>query len=238
MSEVNTNDNANQTPIRVAKDIQLDQDLSALRRRLIREASRATDLLAQSIAILQGSSDEQVSEIREIEREIDEEEVRIEEECFRILALQQPFGSDFRMLTFCLKVNADIERLADHAASMAKISKKLRKAELVWPQAMLEMMQRVPVMCEELVRAVINTDADAALEVVARDKAIDKLDKQAFRELTGIIQDHTDDASQYMLMYRISRELERVGDLLGNIAEDIVYLVTGDIVRHDHMKKN
>ena len=238
MSEVNTNDNANQTPIRVAKEIQLDQDLGALRRRLIREASRATDLLAQSIAILQGSSDEQVSEIREIEREIDEEEVRIEEECFRILALQQPFGSDFRMLTFCLKVNADIERLADHAASMAKISKKLRNAELVWPQAMLEMMQRVPVMCEELVRAVINTDADAAREVVARDKAIDKLDKQAFRELTGIIQDHTDDASQYMLMYRISRELERVGDLLGNIAEDIVYLVTGDIVRHDHMKKN
>lgn len=238
MSEVNTNENANQTPIRVAKDIQLDQDLGALRRRLIREASRATDLLAQSIAILQGSSDEQVSEIREIEREIDEEEVRIEEECFRILALQQPFGSDFRMLTFCLKVNADIERLADHAASMAKISKKLRNAELVWPQAMLEMMQRVPVMCEELVRAVINTDADAAREVVARDKAIDKLDKQAFRELTGIIQDHTDDASQYMLMYRISRELERVGDLLGNIAEDIVYLVTGDIVRHDHMKKN
>lgn len=236
MSEVNANENTNQAPIRVAKDIQLDQDLNALRRRLIREASRATDLLAQSIAILQGSSDEQVSEIREIEREIDKEEVRIEEECFRILALQQPFGSDFRMLTFCLKVNADIERLADHAASMAKISKKLRNAELVWPQAMLEMMQRVPVMCEELVRAVINTDAEAAREVVARDKAIDKLDKQAFRELTDIIQNHTDDASQYMLMYRISRELERVGDLLGNIAEDIVYLVTGDIVRHEHAK--
>ena len=66
--------------------------------------------------------------------------------------------------------------------------------------------------------------------------AIDKLDKQAFRELTDIIQNQPDDATQYMLMYRVSRELERVGDLLGNIAEDIIYLVTGDIVRHDHLK--
>lgn len=236
MADGNENEPRAQAPIRVANDIQLDQDLNALRRRVIREASRATDLLTQSIAILQGSSDEEVSEIREIEREIDQEEVRIEEECFRILALQQPFGSDFRMLTFCLKVNTDIERLADHATSMAKISRKLRNAELVWPQSMLEMMQRVPVMCEELVRAVISADPEAAKAVVARDKAIDKLDKQAFRELSETIQDQPDDASQYMLMYRISRELERVGDLLGNIAEDIVYLVTGEIVRHDHKK--
>ena len=236
MADGNENESRAQVPIRVANDIQLDQDLSALRRRVIREASRATDLLTQSIAILQGSSDEEVSEIREIEREIDQEEVRIEEECFRILALQQPFGSDFRMLTFCLKVNSDIERLADHATSMAKISRKLRDTELVWPQSMLEMMQRVPVMCEELVRAVISADPEAAKAVVARDKAIDKLDKQAFRELSETIQDQPDDASQYMLMYRISRELERVGDLLGNIAEDIVYLVTGEIVRHDHNK--
>lgn len=236
MPDSNANDQKPTAPIRVANDIQLDHELAALRRRLIREASRATDLLAQSINILRGSSDEQVSEIREIEREIDQEEVRIEVECFRILALQQPFGSDFRLLTFCLKVNSDIERLADHAASMAKISKKLRDTDLVWPQAMLEMMQRVPVMCEELVRAMIDVDPEAAKEIVARDKAIDKLDKQAFRELTEIIQGHPDDASEYMLMYRISRELERVGDLLGNIAEDIVYLVTGDIVRHDHLK--
>jgi phosphate transport system protein len=236
MTDGQENEAAAQAPLRVASDIQLDQELNALRRRVIREASRATDLLTQSIAILQGSSDEQVSEIREIEKEIDAEEVRIEEECFRILALQQPFGSDFRTITFCLKVNSDIERLADHATSMAKISKKLRNTDLVWPQAMLEMMQRVPVMCEELVRAVINADPEAANEIVARDKAIDKLDKQAFRELSEIIQDQPDDASQYMLMYRISRELERVGDLLGNIAEDIVYLVTGEIVRHDHNK--
>jgi phosphate transport system protein len=232
------NNSSSQIPLRVANDIQLDHDISALRRRVIREASRATDLIRQSLQVLTHSTEAEIKEIRDIEREIDQEEVRIEEECFRILALQQPFGSDFRMLTFCLKVNSDIERLADHAASIAKISKKLGEVHLSWPKAMIEMIQRVPLMCDELLRAVISADPEAAREVVIRDKAIDKLDKQAFRELTEIIQNSPDDASKYMLMYRVSRELERVGDLLGNIAEDIIYLVTGDIVRHEHKGAN
>jgi phosphate transport system protein len=226
-----------ETPMRVANDIQLDHQLNALRRRLIREAARATDLLTQSFEVLLNSSDEGVREIREIESEIDAEEVKIEEECFRILALQQPFGSDFRMLTFCLKVNSDIERLADHASSIAKISKKLRFDDLFWPPALKEMMQRTPVMCEELLRAVIGADIEAAREVVARDKIIDRLDKQTFRELAQHIEGHPTDAAKYMLMYRISREIERVGDLLGNIAEDVVYLVTGEIVRHENGNK-
>jgi len=226
-----------ETPMRVTKDIQLDHQLGALRRRLIREAARATDLLKQSFEVLLNSSDEGVQEIREIEKEIDAEEVKIEEECFRILALQQPFGSDFRLLTFCLKVNSDIERLADHASSIAKISRKLRDDNLYWPPALKEMMQRTPVMCEELLRAVIGTDIDTAREVVARDKIIDRLDKQTFKELAQHIEQNPVDASKYMLMYRISREIERVGDLLGNIAEDVVYLVTGDIVRHEGSNK-
>lgn len=237
MPDSNTNATESNTPMRVAKDIQLDHQLGALRRRLIREASRATDLLKQSFEVLLNSSDEGVQEIRDIEKEIDAEEVKIEEECFRILALQQPFGSDFRMLTFCLKVNSDIERLADHASSIAKISRKLREDDLYWPPALKEMMQRTPVMCEELLKSVIGADIEAAREVVARDKIIDKLDKQTFRELAEHIENNPADASQYMLMYRISREIERVGDLLGNIAEDVVYLVTGDIVRHEGSNK-
>jgi len=234
MADANQSENGTESPLRVTTDIQLDHKLDALRRRLIREAARATDLLKRSFEVLLNSSDEGVQEIRDIEREIDAEEVKIEEECFRILALQQPFGSDFRMLTFCLKVNSDIERLADHASSMAKISRKLKEDELHWPPALTEMMQRIPVMCEELMRSVIHADTDAARDVVARDKIIDRLDKQTFKELAEIIEKQPEDASKYMLMYRISREIERVGDLLGNIAEDVVYLVTGEIVRHEN----
>lgn len=221
-----------QPPMRVASDTQLDQQLSRLRRRLIREASQATDLLTQALDVLWATDREGAKAINKIEKQIDQEEVRIEQECFRILALQQPFGADFRLITFSLKVNSDIERLADHASSIAKISKKFDADEPDWPESLREMGERVPIMCQELLRAVIGADAQAAKEVVKRDKIIDKLDKQTFRDLTLRMEQSPSSASDCMLMYRISRELERVGDLLGNIAEDIVYLVTGDIIRH------
>jgi len=176
-------------------------------------------------------------EVKRIEKQIDIEEVRIEQECFRILALQTPFGADFRLITFSLKANSDIERLADHASSIAKISKRFKAESPDWPDSLREMGERVPVMCQELLRAVISADPQAAKEVVKRDKIIDQLDKQTFIELTQKIESNPTSASDYMLMYRISRELERVGDLLGNIAEDIIYLVTGDIVRHAPKKK-
>jgi phosphate transport system protein len=238
MSDINdTTTNSTETstpPLRVASGTQLDQQLAALRRRLIREASQATDLLRQSLDVLWSDSNEGIKEIREIERRIDQEEVRIEQECFRMLALQQPFGADFRFITFSLKVNSDIERLADHASSIAKISKKINLEVPYWPESLKEMGERVPVMCQELLRAVISSDTQAAQEVVAKDKAIDRLDKQTFKELSTKIEQDPANASMYMLMYRISRELERAGDILGNIAEDIVYLVTGEIVRHEN----
>lgn len=224
-------------PMTVASDTQLDQQLSSLRRRLIREASQATDLLSQSLEVLWNADREGAKEVKKIEKLIDAEEVRIEQECFRILALQTPFGADFRLITFSLKVNSDIERLADHASSIAKISKKFESEHPEWPEALREMGERVPVMCQELMRAVIGADIAAAKQVVERDKIIDKLDKQTFKDLTQKIETNPTLAADYMLMYRISRELERVGDLLGNIAEDIVYLVTGDIVRHAPKKK-
>lgn len=224
-------------PMVVASGTQLDQQLSSLRRRLIREASQATDLLTQSLDVLWNADREGAKEVKKIEKLIDAEEVRIEQECFRILALQTPFGADFRLITFCLKVNSDIERLADHASSIAKMSKKFDNPNPDWPESLREMGERVPVMCQELLRAVIGADIDAANDVVKRDAIIDQLDKQTFKNLTQKIETEPLHASDYMLMYRISRELERVGDLLGNIAEDIVYLVTGDIVRHAPKQK-
>ena len=227
-----------QPPLRVTSDTQLDQQLAALRRRLIREASQATDLFKQALHVLWTSDREGAKAIKVIENQIDQEEVRIEQECFRIMALQQPFGADFRLITFSLKANSDIERLADHASSIAKISKKMETETPDWPGSLREMGERVPVMCQELLRAVINADTDAARQVVERDKAIDRLDKQTFTELSEKIEANPGDASQYMLMYRISRELERAGDLLGNIAEDVIYLVTGEIIRHEPKPKN
>ncbi len=218
-------------------DISLDDDLALVRRRMIREASQAIDIVKSAIDSLWDLDQSSATMISKIERAIDKEEVKIEQECYRILALKNPFAADFRLLTFILRVNTDIERVADHASSIRKIIARLEAPAPNWPNSLREMGQRIPVMCEQLLRAVVNTDIELAKQIVKDDRIIDKLDGQAFDEIKVLIQQDSVNASNYLLIYRVARELERVGDLLGNIAEGVVYLVTGDIVRHKPKKK-
>lgn len=218
-------------------DIALDADLASVRRRMIREAAQAIEIIKSAIDSLWELDESTAPRISRIEKEIDKEEVRIEQECYRILALKNPFAADFRLITFILRVNTDIERVADHATSIRKIIHRLDEPAPQWPESLREMGERIPVMCEQLLRAVVNTDAELARSVVKQDHAIDKLDGLAFDEITELIKKDPSMASNYLLIYRVARELERVGDLLGNIAEGVIYLVTGNIVRHTPKKK-
>ncbi len=218
-------------------DIALDADLAAVRRRMIREAAQAIDILKSAIDSLWDLDESTAKRISRIEKEIDKEEVRIEQECYRILALKNPFAADFRLITYILRVNTDIERVADHASSIRKIIARLEAPAPKWPESLREMGERIPMMSEQLLRAVVNTDAELARTVVKQDHAIDKLDGQAFEEIKELIESDPKNASNYLLIFRVARELERVGDLLGNIAEGVIYLVTGDIVRHPPKKK-
>jgi len=218
-------------------DISLDDDLALVRRRMISEAAQAIEIVKSAIDSLWELDESTGSMISKIEREIDKEEVKIEQECYRILALKNPFAADFRLITFILRVNTDIERVADHASSIRKIIARLEAPAPKWPESLREMGERIPLMCEQLLRAVVNTDAELAKSVVKQDRAIDELDGQAFDEIKLLIESDPKNASNYLLIYRVARELERVGDLLGNIAEGVIYLVTGDIVRHTPKKK-
>jgi phosphate transport system protein len=136
-------------------------------------------------------------------------------------------------MAFALKVNADIERVADHACSIAKVSRKLdAESPPRWPTALAEMGQRVPMMCHALLRALVEEDADAAKAIIATDKTIDSLHKRLFEETVELLESQTQPQAVGLFVYRVGRELERIGDLMCNIAEDIVYLSTGEIIRH------
>ncbi len=210
-----------------------ESTLVQLRRRLIQEATLAVGMLESALDALWTLDSERAKEVRARDDRVDREEVAIEKECFRLLALEQPFARDFRVVTFILKVNADIERVADHAASIAKCVTRFRgDSPPKWPTALVELGQRVPMMCHALLRAVLREDADAARAVVEDDKTIDRLDRQLFDETVTLMHDDPTALANGMLIYRIGRELERVGDLMTNIAEDIVYLATGVIIRH------
>lgn len=220
--------------------IAFDRRLIHLKRRLVREATLAIGMLEAALDALWRLDREAARQVTRDDDRIDSEEVLIEQECFNILALHHAFARDFRVLAFILKVNADIERVADHASSIAKITIRIKgDTPPLWPMALRELGERVPLMCHELMRAVLDEDVEAANALVVSDKTIDKLDKRLFDEAIEMMatdRDSEEALSNGMLIYRIGRELERIGDLMTNIAEDVVYLATGSIVRHEEKK--
>lgn len=205
-----------------------------LKRRLIRETAQAIGMLETALDSLWTLDVDTATEVTRHDDTIDSEEVAIEQECFSLLALHHAFARDFRTLAFILKVNADIERVADHACSIAKIVRRMRPP-VEWPTALRDLGERVPLMCHDLMRAVLDIDVEVARELVRSDKVIDNLDKRLFEEVQEMMSklSFSEDArANALLIYRLGRELERVGDIMANIAEDVVYLATGEIVRH------
>lgn len=216
-----------------------ERRIIALKRRLVREASIAMSMLDAAVDALLRLDVDAAKAVRKQDDRVDAEEVAIEQECYEILALHHLFARDFRVITFVLKVNADIERVADHASSIAKVAVRISQnvpGTPNWPTALAELAERVPLMCHQLLRAVLDEDVEGARSLVRSDEIIDKLDRRLFEEVQDFIraEGRTDSAMTIgMYIYRIGRELERVADLMTNVAEDIVYLATGNIVRHE-----
>ncbi|QOJ00338.1 MAG: phosphate signaling complex protein PhoU [Phycisphaeraceae bacterium] len=221
-----------------------DRRIVHLRRRLVREATQAIGMLENALDALWSLDVEAAKRVRAEDDLVDREEVAIEEEAYSILALQHAFARDFRLITFVLKVNSDIERVADHAVSIAKCALRIAKqcppgVVPPWPTALRELGARVPMLCHDLMRSVLDENPEAATALVHADQVIDKLDRRLFDEVVEMVRDdgrHDTGVAIGLLVSRVGRELERVGDLMTNIAEDLVYLATGKIIRHKERK--
>lgn len=212
-----------------------------LKRRLIREASLAISMLESAVSALWKLDPEAARAVRLSDDSVDAEEVEIEQQAHELLALHHPFGKDFRALIFVLKVNAELERVADHASGIAKQVAKIVTAlggrpAPRWPTALTELGERVPALCHDLMRAVLDEDVEGARRLVVSDTIIDGLEKRLFEEVQELVRSLGQDSAAVtvgMLIYRVGRELERVGDLMASVAEEVVYVATGQIIRHE-----
>ncbi|MFG0285688.1 MAG: phosphate signaling complex protein PhoU [Phycisphaerales bacterium JB039] len=214
----------------------LQRSLVALKRRLVAEATAAVQMLEDAIEALWALDHTAAREVRQADDNIDREEVAIEAECIRLLTMQQPVAGDMRRITFIMKVNSEIERVADHATSIAKTTSRISKlgTRPAWPTALREMGERVPIMCHNLLRAVLDEDAQGARSVIADDDVIDRLERQLFEEATSLMELDEMDPATGLYIHRLGREFERAADAMTNIAEDLLYLTTGQIMRHAH----
>ncbi|MBN1517417.1 phosphate signaling complex protein PhoU [Candidatus Sumerlaeota bacterium] len=211
----------------------LQKDLERLKKEIMDIASMAEQATNKAILALLERRVELAEEVIAEDERIDRKEVHIEEECLKVLALHQPVATDLRFIITVIKVNNDLERIADKAVNIAKRAIYLSKRDalqvaLDFPQ----MADQVRAMLRLSLDALAAGDADLARKVLTMDDQVDDATREAFSRLQKLMRSDPDSIKRALHLLYVSRHLERIGDLASNIAQDIVYMVEGEIIRH------
>ncbi len=165
---------------------------------------------------------------------IDQHDVEIEEKCIRILALRQPTARDLRFITTAIKINGHLERIGDMAANIAEKAIILSEEPPMKPYIDIPRMAEVARgMIKESLDALVNENTDLAQKVRMEDETIDNLNEQVFRELLTFMLEDPKKIHRALIIMQISKSLERISDHAVGIADMVVYMVTGKIVRHE-----
>jgi phosphate transport system protein len=209
-----------------------EADLQELRERLLVMGSVAETMIHKSVTALVSRQESLVQEVLAHEEEMDLLCIEIDDRCFTLLALQQPMASDLRFLVAAIKINSDLERIADQTVSIALRAQALITQPEVKPLIDIPRMARL---AQEMVRksldAFVGRDAELARTVIDSDDDVDSLRDQVFRELLTYMMADTATIPRALALILVSRNLERIADHATNIAEDVIYIVRGEDVR-------
>ena len=165
--------------------------------------------------------------------EIDNNEIQMEEECLKLLALYQPVAGDLRFIVAVLKINTDLERIGDHAKNIAETAIRLSASPAIdMPESMHSIYKQARLMLRKTLLAFVEADRGLAEKVLEMDDEVDSLCSAELHHQIELIKKHPEDAGQRLMLLSVCRQLERIGDHASNIAEDVIYLLSGDIIRH------
>ena len=213
--------------------IHLQRDLETLHRHIMAMCAMVEEIVHKAVDDL-GKPDVELSrELVERDDEIDRWDVRIEEECLKILALHQPVANDLRRVTAVLKIGWELERVADIGVNIAERAMGLAACpEIAIPEKLNHMAQVALDMLRLSLDSFVGLDSQLARSVCGQDDLVDALNHEIIDELLGIMKRKPDLIEPAMQLFSASRHVERVADHATNIAENVVYLVEGEIVRH------
>ena len=165
---------------------------------------------------------------------IDQNEVDVEEECLKILALYQPVAGDLRFVAAVIKINSELERIGDLSANIAERAIQLiDEHPVAVPHNVAVMADRTWTILEKSLDALVHQDAVMAREVLVADDEVDELYAELIDELKAVIRADLEHLDAIVLLFSVARYLERLADHATNIAEDVLYMVEGEIQRHN-----
>jgi len=211
----------------------LQHDLDRLKKEILAMGALVEEAINRAIASLTQRDAVLARQVLEGDDAIDRKEVEVEDLCLKILALHQPVAGDLRYIIAVLKVNNDLERMGDLAQNIAERVTFLAVNEPVPVHLdftlMVELVRR---MVGESLDALVNQDPVLARRVCVQDDEVDRLQKQMFETLQSVMMRDPKAVERAVQVLSVSRHLERIADSATNIAEDIVFMVEGDIIRH------
>jgi len=211
----------------------MEREIGKLKKSILALAAMVEESVKQAVIALQKRDVALAKKIIEGDLAVNQKEVELEEDCLKILALHQPVAADLRFIVAVLKINNDLERIGDLAANMADrvISLESCAAHEV-PFDLGTMAEKAELMLEKALDALVNFDLELANEAIELDDEVDQMHKESFAKIKVKIKNNPEEIDALISYLSISRYLERIADLATNIAEDVVYLIEGKIVRH------
>jgi phosphate transport system protein len=210
------------------------KDQENLWNEVLKLSTTVSAALTASVKALRDNRDDLALEVKLEEKAIDHWEVKIEQECVRILARYGPTASDLRRVIAAMRVSSELERMADLAEHIAnRVKKRVATAETEPVPGSLDALATAALaLVRDSLAALTHDDADLAQAVIRDDRGVDRLRRTVLKELKDAIRQEPERVDTWLRLINTARNLERVADHAANIAETVVYLKEGDIIRH------
>ncbi len=217
--------------------LHLQKEIEKIKKQIILLAGTVEKSVENAVKSIEKRDSQLARQVKDSDYRIDEAEIEVEEECLKILALHQPVAIDLRFIVAVLKINSDLERIGDEAVNIAGRSLNVSaypKSDIQFDVTALS--RKVLLMLKKSLDALVNLDAQIARDVLTADDEIDEAVSVLFQQVKDAIRKRPEKVDSLIEYMRINRHLERIADHATNIAEDVIYMIEGKIVRHGHEK--
>jgi phosphate transport system protein len=210
-----------------------DEELKTLKEKILRMGAMVEEQIANAIKALVERDSDLARRVIENDHRVNALDVEVDEDCLRLIALHQPMAGDLRFLTTAMKISTELERMSDLAENISERVIELKEEPQLKPYIDIpRMAEHAQRMVKESLDAFVNRNSELARKVCRDDDFIDDLNHQIFRELLSFMIEDPETTTRAIRITFVSKNLERIADHATNIAELVVYLVEGKIIRH------
>ncbi len=213
--------------------LRLQREIERLKCKILEVGALVEQAIRFAVVAIDERDADSAQKVIEGDASIDEMEVLLEEECLKILSLHQPVAQDLRLIASAMKINNDLERMGDLAVNISERALYLTtKAKIAPPFNLADMKRSVQSMVKRSLDALVHQDEALARLVIAEDDVIDDMNRKNYAAAIVEMKKDSHKIARLMHFVSVSSQLERIADLATNVAEDVIYLVEGDIIRH------